>query len=76
VTSLISVVIAVIGAGAMAIWMPGRRAVATAAGAADAAGVSDGGADLEPGVPVLTAAAAGGAAGRDGADGQIEGKEG
>jgi EmrB/QacA subfamily drug resistance transporter len=39
VTSLISVIIAVLGAVAMAIWMPGRRAAAAGAGAsADPAG--------------------------------------
>src|ERR1017187_4430301 len=41
VTSLISVVIAVLGAGAMAIWMPGRQAAAArAAGASVATGAS------------------------------------
>jgi EmrB/QacA subfamily drug resistance transporter len=39
VTSLISVVIAVLGAGAMAIWMPGRRAAHAPAAGVPAAGV-------------------------------------
>ena len=75
VTSLISVVIAVLGAGAMAIWMPGRQAAAArAAGASVATGASVAGvaqrgsaaAGAAGGYPVANPTPAGGAAGLEG----------
>ncbi len=57
-TSLISVFIAVIGAGAMAAWMPGRRAVAAATGAAGA-GAAGAGSAAASGADAGSAAASG-----------------
>ncbi len=72
VTSLISVVIAVVGAVAMAIWMPGRRAATARAGAGsgsatvagDTAARTVAGDSAAPTAPTLTGVPAAGLAGQ------------